>query len=166
MSVVISSLESVRCDATHHLLRHWVRPIHGVSQFSLRLDARQRAIILTDSAPDAAGIDSSFFCFGFAFANELNRLLFSFFNGAGFAVGFDGGWLLSFCGGFLKSLVSLGLEGSGLLCEGGSFCKGRFAGIVVLEGALVDAAGGGRAPVLRCNRSQLSLLNSVIPWST
>lgn len=104
---------------------------------------------LTDSAPEAAGAASSFFCFGLAFANELNRLLFSFFNGAGFAVGFDGGWLLPFCGGCFCSVVSV-LGGSGL---GGSFCKGRFAGIVVLEGALVDAAGGGggRAPVLRYN---------------
>lgn len=106
---------------------------------------------LTDSAPEAAGAASSFFCFGFVFANELNRLPFSFFNGAGCAVGFDGGWLISFCGGCFCSTVSF-LEGSGL---GGSFCKGRFAGTVMLEGALVDAAGGGgRAPVLRYNGYQ------------
>lgn len=109
---------------------------------------------LTDSAPEAAGAASSFFCFGFAFANELNRLLFSFFNGAGFAACFDGGWLLPFCGGCFESAVSFGLDGSGL---GGSLCKGRFAGTVVLEVALVDAAAGGRggrAPVLRYNGSQ------------
>lgn len=79
-------------------------------------------------------------------------MLFSFFNEAGFAVGFDGGWLLPLCGGCFDS-VSVGLEGSGL---GGSSCKGRFAGTVVLEGALVDAAGGGggRAPVLRYDEFQ------------
>lgn len=53
----------------------------------------------TDSAPDTAGVaEPSFFCFGFAFANELKILFFSFF-GTVRSVDLAGGW------------VSLGFDG-------------------------------------------------------
>ena len=81
-------------------------------------------------------------------ANELKRLLFSFFNGAALLVGLDGSGLLSFCGGCFESVASSDLGSSVLLCG--------FAATAALDGAVVDgpvdvAAGcGGRGPVLRC----------------
>lgn len=110
---------------------------------------------LTDSAPDAAGVaESSFFCFGFALAKELKMLFFSFF-GAARSAGLADTWVSSAFG------VSLGCDGGfvsvsssfliSLVCVGCSFCKGRLAGTVLLEGA----GCGGRAaggPVLRCGR--------------
>lgn len=104
----------------------------------------------TDSAPDAAGVaDSSFFCFGFAFAKELNRLPFSRCAGAVFSVGLEAGALLR-CEDGAESERSSFL-GSGFICCDVSF--GRFEGTVDLdeEGAGAGGVGaGGRAPVLRC----------------
>lgn len=116
-------------------------------------------MVLTDSATNAGELVSSFFCFGFALANELKRLLFSFF-GAVFTVGLDCCWLFSFEGCWFKPAVSSGLGTSDLLCGAVSFCRGRLAGTVdlddvVVEGSL-DGGGGGRALVRLCT-SSLSL---------
>ncbi len=106
--------------------------------------------ILTDSVPDAAGVeDSSFFCFGFAFAKELNKLPFSFFSGAAFSAGFADKEEFWRCTGFGGSVRSSVLSSSFFGWDG-SDCAGRFAG-TVLEGA--GGGGGGRAPVLLCSRS-------------
>lgn len=94
---------------------------------------------LTDSAPDTTEVtDSSFFCFGLAFAKELNMLFFSFF-GAVRSAGLGDCGLSSRldvsidCDGCLESASSLFL--SPLLCVGSSFCRGRLAGTVALAGA-------------------------------
>lgn len=105
--------------------------------------------------PDAGAAVSSFFCFGFALANELKRLLFSFLAGAVFTVGFDCCWLFSFGGCWFVPEAGSGLEHSGLLCAGVSSCRGRLAGIVALDDVVVEGpvdvgGGGGRAPVRRC----------------
>jgi hypothetical protein len=106
--------------------------------------------ILTDSAPEAAGVDeSSFLSFGFALAKELNKLPLSFFAGAAFSAGFvdEVFWR---CTGLVSDRSSLT---SGLLCCE-SDCAGRFAGMV-LEGA--GGVGGGRTPVLLYSDIKLAL---------
>lgn len=110
---------------------------------------------LTDSAPDPAGVaESSFFCFGFAFAKELKMLFFSFFGAVcsacladvcvssafGVSLGCDGDFV-SVSSSFFISLV----------CAGCSFCKGRLAGTVLLDGTGCEGRAVG-GPVLRCGR--------------
>jgi hypothetical protein len=106
--------------------------------------------LLTDSAPEAAGVDdSSFLSFGFALAKELNKLPLSFFAGAAFSAGFVDK-VFWHCTGLVSDRSSFI---SGLLCCE-SDCAGRFAGMV-LEGA--GGGGGGRTPVLLCSNIELAL---------
>lgn len=101
---------------------------------------------LTDSAPETAGVaDPSFFCFDFAFAKELNRSLFSLFNGAVFSLGLTGGFSSAFvcdviaaCSAFLFSDFTFCVASS---------CDGRFEGAAA-SWAGVGAGGEGRTPVL------------------
>lgn len=87
---------------------------------------------LTDSAAEVAGVaDSSFFCFGLAFAKELNILPFCF-GGAVFSVGLDAGGSSRLTDVSVFGALS---SGSFLGCGASSSLTGRLAGIVALGGA-------------------------------
>jgi len=127
---------------TDHLLGHWVQP-RLVSAFPAVLSQAHQGLVveLTDSAPEAAGVAvSSFFCFGFAFANDAKRPPDFCFDAAGFSDSFGGSLGRD---GALEPASSLSL--SFLSFDGSSFGEGCFA-----AAAGFDAAGfAGAAPVLR-----------------